>query len=320
MQNNDWSRREFMVSIPCMVAGMAALAHGLTKASGQGVAVKWSTGTELPHLKVPVNAADCHHHIYDPARFPYDPNAMLKPGAATVTDYRILQKRLGTTRNVIVQPSTYAVDNRCLVDALKQFGKSARGVAVVNTSVTDAELKELNAAGVRGIRFNLAQGGGTTWEMVDTLAKRIMPMGWHIQIQADGPEIFAHKEILNRIPCQIVFDHLAHVPEPDGVKSPVFGMVSDLLHKGKAWVKLTGFYYETKVGPPTYADSVALAIGYVKEAPERMVWGSDWPHPLNKDDAKPDDALLLDLFAKVAPSPATRNLILVTNSAKLYGF
>ena len=191
MRNNDWSRREFMVSIPCMVAGMAALAHGLPVASAQGVAVKWSSGTELPHLKVPPNVADCHHHIYDPARFPYDPNAMLKPGAATVADYRMLQKRLGTTRNVIVQPSTYAVDNRCLVDALKQFGKSARGVAVVNTSVTDAELKELNAAGVRGIRFNLAQGGGTTWEMVETLAKRIMPMGWHVQIQADGPEIFA---------------------------------------------------------------------------------------------------------------------------------
>jgi len=320
MQNNDWSRREFLVSIPGMVAGMAALAHGETKASGQGVAVKWSSGTELPHLKVPVNATDCHHHIYDPARFPYDPKAMLKPGAATVAYYRMLQKRLGTTRNVIVQPSTYAVDNRCLVDSLKQFGKSARGVAVINTSVTDDELKELNAAGVRGIRVNLAQGGGTTWEMIDPLAKRIMPMGWHIQIQADGLEILAHKEILNRVPCQVVFDHLGHVPEPDGVKSPVFGMISEMLHKGKGWVKLSGYYYETKVGPPTYADSVAVASGYVKEAPERLVWGSDWCHPLQKDNEKPDDALLLDLLATVAPSAATRKLILVTNPAKLYAF
>jgi predicted TIM-barrel fold metal-dependent hydrolase len=232
----------------------------------------------------------------------------------------MLQKRLGTTRNVIVQPSTYAVDNRCLVDSLKQFGKSARGVAVINTSVTDDELKELNAAGVRGIRVNLAQGGGTTWEMIDPLAKRIMPMGWHIQIQADGPEIFAHKEILNRVPCQVVFDHLGHVPEPDGVKSPVFGMISEMLHKGKGWVKLSGFDDDTKIGPPTYADSVAVAAAYVKEAPERLVWGSNWPHPTQKDDNKPDDALLLDLLAKVAPSPATRNLILVTNPAKLYGF
>jgi D-galactarolactone isomerase len=320
MQNNDWSRREFLVSIPGMVAGVAALAHGATKASEQGVAVKWSSGTELPHLKVPVNATDCHHHIYDPARFPYDPNAGLKPGPAIVADYRMLQKRLGTTRDVIVQPSTYAVDNRCLVDSLKQFGKSARGVAVVNTSVTDAELKELNAAGVRGIRFNLAQGGGTTWEMIDPLVKRIMPMGWHIQIQAAGLEILAHKEILNRVPCQIVFDHLAHVPEPDGVKSQVFAMISEMLQKGKAWVKLSEFDYESKVGPPTYADSLAVASGYVKEAPERLVWGSDWPHPLFKDNEKPDDALLLDLLAKVAPSPATRHLILVANPVKLYGF
>jgi predicted TIM-barrel fold metal-dependent hydrolase len=303
-----------------MVAGVSALAHGATVTSAQGVAVKWSKGTELPQLKVPANATDCHHHIYDPARFPYDPKAMLKPGAATVADYRMLQKRLGTTRNVIVQPSTYAVDNRCLVDSLKQFGKSARGVAVINTSVTDDELKELNAAGVRGIRVNLAQGGGTTWEMIDPLAKRIMPMGWHIQIQADGPEIFAHKEILNRVPCQVVFDHLGHVPEPDGVKSPVFGMISEMLHKGKGWVKLSGFDDDTKIGPPTYADSVAVAAAYVKEAPERLVWGSNWPHPTQKDDNKPDDALLLDLLAKVAPSPATRNLILVTNPAKLYGF
>lgn len=319
MQNNDWSRREFLVSIPCMVAGMTALAHGEAGATGQGVAVKWSAGTELPRLKVPANATDCHHHIYD-TRFPYDPKAMLKPPEATVADYRLLQKRLGTTRNVIVQPSTYAVDNRCLVDSLKQFGKSARGVAVVNTSVTDTELKELDAAGVRGIRFNLAQGGGTTWEMIDPLVKRIALLGWHIQIQATGAGILAHKEILNRVPCQVVFDHLGHIPEPEGVTSPVFGMISDMLHKGKGWVKLSGFYYETKVGPPTYADSVAVASGYVKEAPERLVWGSDWPHPLQKADEKPDDALLLDLLTKAAPNEATRNRILVTNPSKLYGF
>jgi len=297
---------------------MTALAHGWPSASEQGVAVKWSAGTELPHLKVPMNATDCHHHIYDPERFPYDPNAMLKPLPGTVADYRMLQKRLGTTRNVIVQPSTYGVDNRCLLDSLKQFGKSSRGVAVVNTSVTDAELKQLDAAGVRGIRFNIAQGGGTTWEMIGPLVKRIMPLGWHIQIQADGLDILAHKEILNRVPCQVVFDHLGHVPEPDGVKSPVFAMISEMLHKGKGWVKLSGYYYETKVGPPTYSDSVAVASGYVKEAPERMVWGSDWLHPLQKE--KPDDALLLDLLATVAPNAATRNHILVTNPAKLYGF
>jgi predicted TIM-barrel fold metal-dependent hydrolase len=282
MQNHDWSRREFLASIPAAVAGVSTLAHGQAKSGGQGVAAKWSGGKELPQLKVPPNSVDCHHHIYDPDRFPYDPNAMLKPGAATVADYRMLQKRLGTTRNVVVQPSSYGVDNRCLVEALKQFGQSACGVAVVNTSVTDTELKALNDAGVRGIRFNLAQGGGTTWEMVEPLAKRITPMGWHIQIQADGRQSLAHKEILNRVPCQVVFDHLAHVPEPDGVKSPAFAMVVDLVHKGKAWVKLSEFDHESKVGPPTYADVLAVASTYVKEAPQRLVWGSDWPHVLYK--------------------------------------
>jgi predicted TIM-barrel fold metal-dependent hydrolase len=166
----------------------------------------------------------------------------------------------------------------------------------------------------------LAQGGGTTWEMVEPLAKRITPMGWHVQIQAAGMESFAHKDILNRLPCQVVFDHLAHVPEPDGIKSPPFAMVVDMLHKGKAWVKLSEFDHESKIGPPTYTDVLEVASTYVKEAPQRMVWGSDWPHVLYKENAKPDDAMLLDLLAKVAPSAATRQLILVTNPAKLYGF
>jgi predicted TIM-barrel fold metal-dependent hydrolase len=317
MPNNGWSRREFLISVPGLVAGLVALTHAQTGAKGQEVAVKWSAGTELPHLKVPPNAVDCHHHIYD-LRFPYDPNAIFKPGEATVADYRMLQKRLGCTRNVIVQPSTYAVDNRCLVAALKEFGKAARGVAVVNTSVTDAELKELNTAGVRGIRFNLAQGGGTTWEMVEPLAKRVAPLGWHLQIQAEGPAILAHKDLLNRVPCPLVFDHLAHVPEPDGIKSPVFAMIAGMMHQGKGWVKLSGFYIDSKVGAPTFADSVAVAAGYVKEAPQRLVWGSDWPHPTEK--VKPDDALLLDLIAKVAPGKATQKAIFVTNPEMLYGF
>ena len=319
MKNNEWNRREFLVTIPCMAVGITAIAYGAMNPSGQEMKVKWSAGAEAPRLKTPPNTTDCHHHIYD-SRFPTAPNATVRPPDALVADYRMLQKRLGMTRHVIVQPSTYGVDNRLLVESLKTFGPEARGVAVVNTSVTDEELKQLDAAGVRGIRFNIAQGGGTTWEMIDPLAKRITPLGWHIQIQADAAGIFAHKEIWDRVPCQIVFDHLAHIPEPEGVKAPVFAVVTELLHKGKGWVKLSGFYYDTKVGPPTYSDSVAVAQGYVKEAPERLVWGSDWPHPLQKPEDKPDDALLLDLFAQVAPDEGIRNRIFVDNAAKLYGF
>ena len=147
----------------------------------------WSTGTALAKTKAPPNATDCHHHIYS-SRFKVDPTSVLRPGDASVADYRLLQKRIGTSRNVIVQPSTYGVFNEGLVEALGECGPTARGVAVVNTSVTDDELKRLDAARVRGIRFNLATGGATSVDMLEPLAKRIAPIGWHIQMNcnADG--------------------------------------------------------------------------------------------------------------------------------------
>jgi D-galactarolactone isomerase len=311
-----WTRREALSMVSgASAAGLAAM---VLPAQAQ-VSVPWSTGTALAKTKAPPNATDCHHHIYS-SRFQVDPNSRLRPGDASVVDYRLLQKRIGTSRNVIVQPSTYGVFNDGLIEALGECGPTARGVAVVNTSVTDAELKRLDAARVRGIRFNLATGGATSVDMLEPLAKRIAPMGWHVQMNANADVIVANKDLLNRLPCQIVFDHLAHVPEPIGIAHTVFGVVVDLLQKGKAWVKLSGAYADTKVGPPTYADSTAVAQAYVKAAPERLVWGSDWPHPSEKDDHKPDDAVLFDLLAQWAPDEAVRNRILVDNPAKIYGF
>jgi predicted TIM-barrel fold metal-dependent hydrolase len=247
------------------------------------------------------------------------PGATLKPADATVADYRLLQKRLRITRHVVIQPSTYGVDNSCLLDALAQFGRQARGVAVVNTSVTDAELKKLNAAGVRGIRFNLMPPGATTLDMVEPLSKRVAALGWHIQVNMASDQILAARDVWNRVPCPIVFDHLAHMSEPAGVNDPCFAFVSELLHKGKAWVKLTGAYVDTKVGPPTYADSTKVAQAYVREAPERLVWGTDWPHP-SETGSKPDDALLFDLMLQWVPNAATRTRILAANPKRLYGF
>jgi D-galactarolactone isomerase len=309
MQEHNWPRRT-------VLAAGAAIA--LTRhASAQQV--PWSTGTEPAKTKAPPLAADCHHHIYD-SRFPVDPNAVLKPGDATVADYRMLQKRIGTTRHVVVQPSTYGVDNRCLLDALGQFGtKTARGVAVVNTSVKDAELQQLHKAGVRGIRFNIAQAGATSIDMIEPLSHRVAQLGWHIQVNMTSEMILANAEIWNHVPTQIVFDHLAHLNEPAGIKDPTFAMVSALLKKDKAWVKLSGAYADTKVGPPTYADSTEVARAYVKLAPQRLVWGSDWPHPSEKN-TKPDDALLFDLLAQWAPEASTRRRILVDNPERLYGF
>ena len=181
--------------------------------------------------------------------------------------------------------------------------------------------KRLDAARVRGIRFNLATGGATSIDMLEPLAKRIAPMGWHVQINAVADAIVATKDVLNRLPCQIVFDHLAHVPEPVGIAHPVFGVVVDLLQKGKAWVKLSGAYADTKVGPPTYADTTAVAQAYVKAAPERLVWGSDWPHPSRAEtSASRTTRCCSTCLAQWAPDEAVRNRILVDNPAKLYGF
>jgi D-galactarolactone isomerase len=307
-------------------ARRAVLLSGAAAAAGLGLplaasaqAVPWSAGTEPPRLAAPADATDCHHHIYD-SRFPMAPQAVVKPADATLADYRLLQRRLGTTRNVIVQPSTYGVDNRCLLDALAQCGARARGVAVVDTSVTDAELRHLHAAGVRGIRFNLAQAGTTTLEMIEPLAPRVHDLGWHIQVNMASAGILAARDLWGRLPCPVVFDHLAHVQEPDASADPAFAVVSSLLQTGRAWMKLSGAYQASKVGPPTYADRTLVAQAYVREAPERLVWGSDWPHPTERANAKPDDAVLFDLLLAWAPDEATRTRILVANPADLYGF
>jgi len=310
MLSRNWPRR-------AVLAGGAAIA--LTRGAA-AQSVPWSTGTERAKTKAPAGATDCHHHIYD-SRFPMASGAVLTAGDATVAEYRALQKRIGTTRNVVVLPSAYGVDNSSLLDALAQFGhKNTRGVAVVNTAVTDGELHRLHAAGVRGIRFNLAQAGATTVEMIEPLSQRVVKLGWHIQVNAASDMILANAALWDRVQAQIVFDHLAHMHEPEGVNDPAFAVVSRLLTRGKAWVKLSGAYTDTKVGPPSYADSTKVAQAYVKLAPRQLVWGSDWPHPTEKADAKPDDALLFDLLAQWAPDAAVRRRILVANPARLYGF
>jgi D-galactarolactone isomerase len=280
--------------------------------------VKWSEGTEPPKLKAPANACDCHHHIYG-SQYKVDPRSTLRPGDASVEDYRALQKRIGTSRNVIVQPSTYGTENAPTLDAVAAFGPTARAVVVVDTTVTDAELKRMHEQGARGIRFNLAQAAATTPEMIEPLSKRVNELGWHIQINAPAAKIAEIMPILEKVPSPIVFDHLAHIPQPEGVNHPLYGQVRKLIDKGKTWVKLSGAYADTKVGPPTYADSTAVAQAYAKAAPERCVWGSDWPHPSERE-KKPDDAVLFDLLLAWAPDEKVRHRILVENPAVLYDF
>lgn len=308
-------RRRLMKTAGAMALAAAAGAVRFEQAFAQQV--PWSSGTESPKLKAPANACDCHMHIYD-AKYPTDPKATLKPADALVADYKLLQKRIGTSRNVVVTPSTYGTDNRVTLDAIAQIGPTARGVAVVDATVTDAELKRLNGLGIRGIRFNLVQAGATTAEMIEPLSRRVNDLGWHIQIHMKGEQIAGIEDLLLRVPSPIVFDHLGRLAQPNALDNPGFKTISKLIDKGRTWVKLSGAYQDTKVGPPTYSDTVAVARAYIKAAPERMVWASDWPHPTEKD--KPDDAVLFDLLAEWAPEEAMRTRILVQNPATLYGF
>ena len=303
-----------------VLAGAGALlAAGDARAQGQPGAVPWSTGTEPPTLVAPAGAVDCHHHVYA-ASWPINARSALRPPDATVADYRLLQRRLGLHRHVVVQPSTYGTDNTGLLQALPAFGPEARGIAVCDTSVTDAQLAAMAKAGVRGLRFITSIPGGVPIEMLEPLSARVNELGWHVQLVMAGDEIAARRDLLMRLPSPVVFDHMGHIPQPAGIHHPGFAVLLHMLAGGRTWVKLSGAYIDTKVGPPGYGDVAPLAQSLVQHAPDRLVWGSDWPHPTMPADDKPDDAVLFDLLSVWAPDPAVRERILVANPAKLYGF
>jgi len=280
-----------------------------------------TTGTESPKLEAPPNACDCHMHVYDAARFPMPPSKRVPPSDATAAHYRLLQKRLGTTRVVIVQPRNYATDNRVTLDAMAQLAP-ARGVAVVHPTVTDSELKKFDQAGIRGIRFTLGDPATAvvSIDMVEPLAKRIADLGWHIQFNMQGEQIVAQADLLRRLPGQLVFDHLGHPGAAAGMEHPSHGIIRGLVDKGRTWVKLSGAYLNSKIGPPAYPEATRVAQAWVEAAPERLVWGSDWPHPTALGDKKPNDALLFDLLTVWAPDATTRHRILVENPDALYQF
>jgi len=324
MNNRRITRRTFIKG-----AGLAAMAAAggigipgsIGGASSTEHKVPHSSGTEAPKLKAPGNSCDCHLHIYDPRFPPPGPTARLMTNAG-VEQYRLLQKRIGTTRAVIVTPSAYATANDVTVDGIAHLGPSnTRGVAVVRTEVTDGELKKLANGGIRGIRFTLfdPKTAVTSFEMIEPLAKRANDLGWHVQLHFRGDQIVEKEDLLKRIAAPIVFDHMGRIPQPAGAKHPSFEIICRLIDKGRTWVKLSGVYQDTKVGPPTYADTAELARAYLKFAPERMVWGSDWPHPTEREH-KPNDAILFDLLSEWAPDEGLRKKVLVDNPTELYGF
>ncbi len=289
--------------------------------SSDKVVVPNSAGTQRPTLNVPRHACDAHLHIYDD-RFEQAVDASTGLNKATVTEYRLLQERLGTSRAVIVTPRSYGTDNRVTVDAIAQLGlQHARGVAVLRSDASDETMNELDRAGIRGLRFSLytPKNAAASFEMVEPLAKRIMRLGWHLQLHWTADQFVQHAEMLVRLPCPLVIDHMGRLPQPLGIQHPAVSLINRLLDKGDTWIKLSGAYLDSRSGEAEgFSDVDAVAQHWISQAPDRLVWGSDWPHPTEVH--KPDDADMLDRLSHWTSDRTVIEKILVHNPARLYGF
>ena len=283
--------------------------------------VPHSVGLNRPALALPPNACDSHMHIFD-RRFAASKHWKRQPPRAEVRDYRLLQQRLGTTRTVVVNPSTYGTDNACTLDALAQLGEHARGIAVVGQDVSDEELDRLAARRICGLRVNFVtpqSWGTTTAQMLVTLARKVARLGWHIQVFVQPEQLVELAPVLAALPVPLVIDHIGRIDPADGVGGEAYGAMRRLLDAGNTWVKLSGVYMRSHDGAPAYRDCAAVGRALVEAAPERLVWGSDWPHTTEHPDTV-NDADLVDVLAAWCKSVATRDRILVDNPAKLYGF
>lgn len=284
-------------------------------------AVPHSAGLNRPARSLPPLACDSHMHIFDP-RFAPSPHWTRQPPDAPVAAYRLLQQRLGTQRAVVVTPSTYGTDNACTLDALAQLGDSARGVAVVAEDVGDAELDLLAARGVCGLRVNFVtpqSWGKTTQQMLTTLAAKVQRLGWHIQVFVHPEQLVQLASVLAALPVPLVVDHLGRIDPAEGTRGLAYDALRRLLDGGNTWVKLSGAYMRSTVHGPSYADTLPLGRALVRAAPERLVWGSDWPHTTEVPGSV-NDADLVDLLWAWTGTPATLERILVDNPAQLYGF
>lgn len=277
-------------------------------------------GNNRPRLTTPRGACDTHMHIYD-HRYPLASTATFDPPDSLVPRYLAMRQRLGIERNVVVQPTAYGKDNRCTLDAMAAIGPSARGVAVVDETVSDAELEQLTKAGIRGARFHMLAGAPLPWDILEKVAARTREFGWHVQLQLDGRDLPEREALIRKVLGTLVIDHVGKFLEPVRTDHPSFRLLLRLVENGRTYVKLSAPYEVSKVGPPYYDDVGALAKVLVRTAPDRMLWATNWPHPTPLTASpKPDDALLLDMLLDWIPDEATRHKVLVDNPAQLYGY
>lgn len=263
-----------------------------------------------PLIAVPPGTCDTHMHIVGPyAQFPLVETRSLTPPEATLDDYRETMRRTGIARNVIVQPSFFAKDNACTLAAASALGDAARAVVVVDPDIDEAALRRMHEQGARGVRVQRVVAGGASIEDITRLAERIAPYGWHLQLFIDATEIEALVPTLQRLPVDVVFDHMAQVRSDSDMTHPGFQALLGLLRAGRTWVKLSN---------ARFVPDAARARALVDANPRRALWGSDWPHVAYEESPVPEEGQLLDLLAQWVPDEATRHAILVDNPARLY--
>ncbi len=270
--------------------------------------------------RAPSQSCDCHFHIFGPfERFPLDPGRAYELPEASIEAYEAIAARLGIERMVVVQPSPYGTDNGVTLDAVRRFGPArARAVAVIDESFDHAALRRLHEGGVRGVRFNLVSGNGTPEDQLLALARRIAPLGWHVQVYAEGDKLHEMAPMLAQLPVDVVIDHIGGVRSALGTGHPQFQSLLRLLGTGRAWVKLCG-YRASSAGYP-WDDVAANIQALAGAAPERCVWGTDWPHVHMPPGPQPDPGPLLAQFLGWVPDTTVRRRVLVENPAALYDF
>lgn len=277
-----------------------------------------------PRLQLPALACDTHVHVYGPAaRFPFAPERPYTPDDAPLEQLWALYRTLGIERAVYVQATVHGYDNAAILDAIARDPSRGRGVALVRTDIGNAELQALHAAGIRGVRFNFVKHLRETPDTaaVLRLAERIAPLGWHVQVHLGAQDIIEQREFLLRLACPFVIDHMGRTPVQEGLHQPACEVLLELLADPRGWIKLSGPERLSAVLSRgerfPYDDVVPFAQQLLAAAPQRCVWGTDWPHPNVRE--MPDDGDLVDLLGHYG-GPDTLQRLLVDNPARLYGF
>lgn len=274
---------------------------------------------QTPSFEVPRNACDTHAHVVaaDESAYPLVANRSYTPVPAPESDYLAMLDATGMERGVLVQISVYGTDNRYMLEVLRRHPHRLRGIGVVSPDVSDRELTEMHEAGVRGLRLNVLYGGGIGLDAAQTLAEKIAGMGWHLQLLLDAQHLPEIMPRLQKLTVPIVVDHMGHMPVALGTHHPGFQALQHLLRDHGWWTKLSGAYRISELSAP-YDNVTPWAQALVEAAPDRVVWGSDWPHVAV--DPMPDAGALRNLLATWVPDLQQRHRILVDNPSRLYDF